>query len=129
MAGWGKGRALLLALLAAVAVLALAVSLVRSPERAGAGAVDGQSGVHAADLTIGPEHATLRTLDEATPRRWPDGRAGRLVAWLFAVLVAATAATSGSRRYGVPGLVALPAPWPGGRNSAPRAPPFLVRPL
>lgn len=130
MTGWGRVRALLLAFLAAVAVVALAVSLVGPPEGSGAGVVDGRGGVYAADPTIGSENATLRALDEATPRRWPDGRAGRhLVAWLFAVLVAATVATTGSRRLGVPGLIALPATWPGGRSLAPRAPPFLVRPL
>jgi hypothetical protein len=126
VAGWSRGRALVLAFLA---VVALAVALGRPPGQSPRHPVEAGGGIYAADATIGPENATLRSAEEATPRRWAEGRTGRdPVAWVFAVLVAATVATAGWRWVRTGGGRSLPVTWPGLRALAPRAPPVPVPP-
>jgi hypothetical protein len=127
VAGWNKGRALVLAFLA---VVALAVAFGRPSAGAPTSGNDERGGVFAAGLAIGPENATVRNVDEGGPRRGLDGRPGRLLPGLFlAVLTAVAATTVGSRRWRercLRGPLELSL---GHSSRAPRAPPVVVRPL
>ena len=127
VAGWGRGRAPLLALLA---VVALALVVGRPPAHGEAWAPEAGAGAYAADATVGSENATVRAPDDGVSRRTPDGRPGRqLVAWLFVVLVPASLAVAGWRRVRPRGRRGLPVSWSGLGALAPRAPPALTRPL
>ena len=126
VAGWGRGRARLLAFLA---VVALALAFGRPSAGTAAPADDGRGAVYAAGLVIGPESATVRTLDEGGPRRWPDGRPGRQPLGLLLTVLAAAAiaaGAAGSRPLRERRLPRLCPQWLGGGSLAPRAPPVLV---